>query len=345
MLTKGFHQDEADSTSGVISLGSTTEGAFDGVKGALILAGEEEEEEEDSKQDDEDSLSLPESVLLPSEIINCLSEKNLPVAADAEQGDEKVDEAVVHLPNNTLKDCSSIRQSTLFALVAVLFFITSMVSWAYNKSQSEVRRLKKEIKSQQAILPLTLLLAQERQTLTTKISMLKDQIKCSGASSCYDNIFPGGGLDKDTYVVFENCYFTAALTTGACYKDWQAWINDNIFDQYGSTSKDDVEESFALKLLNSIRTKSSQSYSHVETGFKNITFRGYASALLNGMYMSQHFDNGISVEFYDSVTNDLTKAAQNAERRVYNSLSSALDYSSSFLKKLMEQASDKDIIW
>jgi hypothetical protein len=149
--------------------------------------------------------------------------------------------------------------------------------------------------------------------------------------------------------MFENCYVKAALTPGTCYKDWQSWFNEY--------QPEDVEESFAVHLFNSMRTKSSQSYEFVEAGFKNMTFDGIEAirTALGGNHMESQDKNESYIDLYESLVN-VTNLAKSAavdggvkftrllEKHVHSSLSGALSYSSSWLKNMMESVSDEEYL-
>jgi hypothetical protein len=346
MLTVGMPRDETDSAFGVISVGdsfdldasfATGELSTVGAKGTLIVAGDED----NGERDENSNLSLPDSVFLPSEITSLLDNQPLAVALEVE-GRGAAEKYEHYRGHNYFK------QAALHVLLAFLLFMSSFVACRYiRNSRNEIRQLKQTLRSQQSIFPLALLLYHERRALNRRISLLEQQIEGQSSKSSWN--YDRDAISNGTYIMFENCYFKAALTPGTCYKDWQSWFN-KYHDEH-------VEDSFAVHLYNSMRTKSSQSYQFVEAGFKNMTFDGMESirTALGGIHLEPQGKNESYMDLYESLVN-ATNTAKNAavdggakftrmlEKHVHSSLSGALNYSSFLLKNMLEFVSDDEYL-
>jgi hypothetical protein len=323
------HSGETDSiVSGIISMGSALDLATSlindelsnaGLKGALILAGEE-----DSMCEERSRLSLPDSISLPSDSIPLEDKPRI----DA-------DEHHAHKKN----DRTSFRQSTVFSwsLVVLLFITTSITSWSYINSQSNVRHLQSMLRRQQSPLPLALLLSVERKELNEKISLLERHLmNCHSKSN--ENIFPHFARCNDDTITFDNCYFKATLAPGECYRDWQTRFNEFMFTKKSDSHPEEYEETFAHQLFESLRTKSSQSYSYVEQGFRNITFDSLATLLsssvnaLGGVHLA-YGDSNHHLDLQESLKNvaksfvhEGYSLAKSVEVKTSESVSRVLDY-------------------
>lgn len=351
MLTQGLPQDETDSSFGVISVADSfnSDAPFVrdelsrlGTKGTLIVACDEDDDDDDSKPDEKSKLSLPESVFLPSEF-NSLLENNPAVALEVESK-EAAGKCEHDRNQNTY-----FKHSASHVFLALLLVMTSFASWSYvRNSRNEIRRLNQKLQNQQSILPLALLLLQERKALNRRISLLEQQIeRAPSTSPSWD--FDRDGIRNHTYVMFENCYFKAAITPGTCYNDWQSWLDDY--------QHEDVEKSFAVQLFDTVRAKSYQSYEFVEAGFKNMTFDGIEAirTALTGNLTESQDKNESYRDLYEALVNatNLAKSAavdggvkftKLLEKHVHSSLSGALNYSSSLLKHMMESVSDEEYV-
>ncbi|KAL7487099.1 hypothetical protein ACHAW6_012702 [Cyclotella cf. meneghiniana] len=353
MLTQGLPQDETDSSFGVISVAGSfnSDAPFVGdelsrleTKGTLIVAGDDDDDDDDDSEPDEKSnLSLPESVFLPSEF-NSLLENN-PLVVSLEVESKEAAGSCEHDRNQN----TYFKHSASSVFLALLLVMTSFASWSYvRNSRNEIRQLNQKLQNQQSILPLALLLLQERKALNRRISLLEQQIDRTPSTSP-SWVFDRDGIANHTYVMFENCYFKAAVTPGTCYKDWQSWSNDY--------QHEDVEKSFAVQLFNTVRAKSYQSYEFVEAGFKNMTFDGIEAirTALTGNLTESQDKNESYRDLYEALVN-ATNIAKSAavdggvkftrllEKHVHSSLSGALNYSSSLLKHMMESVSDEEYI-
>jgi hypothetical protein len=221
MLTE--HGSEADSVaSGVISIENgldfaTLQDEHGEMKGTLILAGEEEEDDDEERS----QLSLPESVLLPSEMT--VLENKIPVAVE-QKGDKGNDQQPRCRSDSSN---SQMHQCVILFLAAFLLAITSFALWGYINARNEVHRLENLVVELEARLH---------------------------SKSSTDNIFTTH-RDDDAYE-FENCYFKVGLTAGECSKDWMAWFNEYMFD-HTANRDEDHEEKFMHQLLDSMKASTS----------------------------------------------------------------------------------------
>ena len=347
MLTEQTNGDGNDSLSGVISISSGLD--LIEMKGTLILDGEED----DDTNNERSKLSLPESVLLPSEIT--FENKLQPASAAAPPTPAKVlpeEEENVHKHPRTcgIEHCIY-KRSTLLILIAPLFFITSVMSWGYIKTHNELRHLRASTEKQQSLLPLTLLLLKERRVLKERVASLEHDLIEFKARANEGFFSDDTDIDDDSLLVFENCYFKAALTAGACYKDWQSWFNEYMFKEQSAETPTDEEENFAYQLFDSARDISWHSYSFVEEGFKNVSFdrvdlAAFLVSSVTSMYgVHQHYGDGSEslMNIAKSVVDEGSAFARLIEEHSSKTLSSAVDYSTTWLKGVLNVVSEEDI--
>ena len=339
MLTEQTNGIDNDSLSGVISIGSALN--LDEMKGTLILDGEEDDELNDEKS----KLSLPESVLLPSEIT---FENKLPATVSAPSNDA-VDAKT--MTNNEHRENCRYKQSMLLAFVAMLFFIASTMSFGYIRAKNELRHLEASLQRQRS---LTLLLSHERLALTKRVASLEQDLINYKSAYANKKLFSNhDDIGEDTLVMFENCHFKAALTAGACYKDWQSWFNEYMFEKESSakTSRDE-EENFAYQLFDSLKGTSRQSYSFVEEGIKNMTFDGVDLAAfvvssvtaLGGVH--QHYGDGSEplMKLAKSIVDESSSFARRIEQHSSKTLSRAVDFSTTWLKSVLDVVSEEELV-
>jgi BMFP domain-containing protein YqiC len=267
------------------------------MKGTLILAGDEDDDSEENSQ-----LSLPDSILLPSEMT--LRGSKIPVAVE-QNGDKRDQQPECRSGSSK----SRIRQYLVLSLVVLT--ATSFALWAYINARNEVHRLEKLVVDLEARL------------------------------HSRDSIFTTHSVDSDAYE-FENCYFKVELTAGSCSKDWMAWFKEYMFD-HAANRDEDHEEKFMRQLLESMKASTSQSYSFVEDGFKNMTFERFNFAYLvrssidalNGI--NKHYDE----EGYESSLANLTESLVDKGSEVARVL---LNSSSSWFRTVYELVSEEDLV-
>eukprot|EP00956_Cyclotella_meneghiniana_P001543 scaffold1734_cov64-Cyclotella_meneghiniana.AAC.9 len=345
MLTKATHQDEDDSISrGIISITSALDLAASladstELRGTLILAGEEDDHDSASgslhDDDNKSKLTLPESVLLPSEMTLKVS----PVVAKEEKNANHNDGF------RTPHDGYTIPQPVLLPLVALLFLTTCVTSWGYIKSQNEIHLLNTSLQLRKNVLPFTALLLKERHALNKKMALLLQKRSCHRDTFNQDDTNMFGQHDNATFTLFENCYFKASLSTGPCYQNIQTWLrNYTMFDTTASqtTTTQDEEYYFASQLLNGMKSTSYQSYSYIESSLKNMTFDSLdiGSILTSSITALGGVHNHNNVKLQES----LSSIAKNVVEETSFIANNALEFSTGWLRNVFQVVSEDDLV-
>lgn len=325
MLTKTSHQAEDDDSisRGIISITSALDLATSladctELRGTLILAGEEDDHDgaSGSRHDDDNKskLTLPESVLLPSEMTLKVS----PAVTKKEKN------AINHDAFRTPRDGYIIPQRFVLPMMALLLTTTCMASWGYIKSKNEIHQLS---------------------ALNKKVTLLSQERSCHHDALYQEDMNMLGQHDDDTYILFENCYFKASLTAGSCYKNIQTWFrNYTMFDTTASqtTTTQDEEYYFASQLLDSMKSTSYRSYSYIESSLKNMTFDSLniGSILSSSITALGGVHNHNNVKLQESLSN----IAKNVVEETSAVTNSALELSTGWLQKVIQVVSEDDLV-
>lgn len=285
--------------------------------GLLILEGGQDEE--DYYDDDEGklskksaSLSIPETVFLPSEIrsvaaVSCVThEQGQNMVKESKGGNFVVDNIL--LKWDQLQYCLSRWSAGLGALggrsfstmqlfPALVIFVTllSFASWRSHVWKNEVLRLKEEVQRQRTLLPLTLYMVTERESLLKKQKLLEQEVieLSNGAGPekyDFEDTFSPDESSDDAILSFKSCYVEASLSLGRCSKDLQKWWSDST-ETTESSSRDATEEKpneypsqddgftdDMSKIVrwgyDSLASTTTQSFSFIEKNLKHLSYVG-----------------------------------------------------------------------
>jgi len=285
--------------------------------GLLILEGEEcrDGDDDESKHIDDKSasrLSIPETVLLPSEIgsvaaVSCVTNEHDKRNEKGRNSDNQIFEIIMNKWLRVLTFVSGWRASLsrrfhpyatqLFLALIVFATLASFASWRSHVWKNETLRLRQELQKQKALLPLTLSLLKERESLVKQQKLLEQEIQQmkSHGNSNYEGIFSPDGSDDDKLVSFKNCYIEASLSLGRCSKELQKrWYgsdntsgsdrptkeetsNENDLYDYDGAFTEDISK-LVKHFTNSLSSTTAQSYSFIEKSLKYMSYDGIREA-------------------------------------------------------------------
>ena len=337
MLTKHQKDEASFVASGIISLNSaldlTSIHSHDSdavLRGTLILAGEEDDAVSVAgnhhREVSSSRLSLPESGLLPSE---------LTLNKDAAFIEDTANDGSAAKRTNEADNIGSSHQSTLLPFATLLLLSTTiavLIGYIHNL----------------------------KQTVTSLESQLQQHAAKSNTIPT-DDIF---NHSNNTYI-YENCYFKAAFTPGACSQDVQSWIHKYIKTMYPysdscTTHNDDYEEVFLYQLLDRFKSITYQSYSFVEDGLRNVTFDSQLNLNLASLFDSlsglhQHYDPDndknntimLPMSFTDvanTVLDEGSALVKLIERRAGEAASTIVDSTAVWLRNVLELVSEEDLV-
>mmetsp|Transcript_38473 Transcript_38473/g.69344 ORF Transcript_38473/g.69344 Transcript_38473/m.69344 type:complete len:403 (+) Transcript_38473:163-1371(+) len=293
--------------------------------GLLIIEGAEEEEDDDETKEEEEYdaskrsmkstsvLSVPETVFLPSEIrsiaaVSCVTHANPyeginPLEQDKNKPNESKDGNQIIgnflckwsqlLPcvsrwRDGLGACSFNAMHLIPALM-ILMTLVSLSSWRSHEWKNEALRLREELQKQKALLPITLSLLKERESLVKKQKLL-------------EQVMEGVKADDDALLSFKNCYVEASLSLGRCSNEWQRWWSDTsdsssahhgtekeTSNDYSSYDYDggftDDMSKLVKSFSNSLASTTAQSYSFIEKNLKYMSYDGIKDAFSGDNYI------------------------------------------------------------
>ena len=279
--------------------------------GQLILEGEEynggddeeygEAEEENRRRNESVSLSIPETLFLPSEV------RSMEASGVTNEQDKNNRVKGVNSTGNILAklgsgqpSCSSRLQAGRYGpfnmahitvIIAISVTLLSYESWRTRVWKNEAHRLMGELEKQNSLLPFTLSLLKEREALLEKQGQLEEVVeramrRASSASSS-ESMFAPEPSDDDKILSIKTCYVEASLSLGRCSKEWQNWWSDT---SNGSNGRDTADESYdegfttdlsklVKSFTKSLAATTTQSYMFVEKAVKELSYDGIKDAL------------------------------------------------------------------
>lgn len=289
--------------------------------GLLILDGEDydgggdeegtvndDEAEEEKRQDSESvSLSIPETLFLPSEVRTIEAS-----GVTNEQDKHNRAESTGNIQTTAGSDQPPIaiclragRFGTVKSVHALLIVLTSFIflafqSWRVQVWRNEALRLGNELKIQNSLLPLTLSLAKERMALMETQAQLEETIerlKRRTGSSSNEEIITPDQSEADRFLSIKTCYVDASLSLGPCAKDWQDWWYNTPDGSNSQDTRDELyddEDEFttdltklAMSLTTSLAATTKESYSFVEKTVKESSYDGIKDAQYKDIYNSR----------------------------------------------------------
>ena len=208
-------------------------------QGALILEGLEGDGEGECKGDDSSVLSIPGSVLLPSD---------LTIRAD-----------VLRHEDGTGTNRLSLRSrfpGWLLLPVLLLIAISSCALRSRTVWKNEALRLEAKLISQRKLALLsTASILKERKGLSERLERCNaERAERSSFDNSDDNkAFVSDGKD-DAFLKLKNCYFEASVSLGHCSRQWQKWWQDENNESQGgdggeNSFDDDDSFTFAMSKL------------------------------------------------------------------------------------------------
>jgi len=280
--------------------------------GLLIVDGDEEEDGEGNDESERSktsaSLSIPETVFLPSEMrsvtaVSCVThEQDKHTPKDSKAGTRII--GAILSKWNHLTSCLSIWISGLgvrsfngmqiFPALVIFLALVSFTSWRSHVWKNEALRLREELRTQSILLPLTLSLLKERESLIKKQKLLEEEVmelsKMGDGPGKYnfEGILPPEQSEDEALLSFKNCYVEASLSLGLCSKDLQKWWSDTDDSSAHDANKDTSDNEYfsyddgftedMSKLVrwgyDSIASTTAQSYSFIEKNLKQFSYVG-----------------------------------------------------------------------
>ena len=286
--------------------------------GLLILEGEETyddkkvgcEADKDFERDVANELSIPDTVLLPSDMRSVVT----PGATSQEQSTgraENVDEeditCIIDSYRRSIQFWKCVTAMMMMMLVAAIISFGSLrnVSW-----KSEALQLREDSQHQQSFLPLTASLLMERRSLLNRIDLLDKSIhrERDWASRCEDMLFNSNTFEKeeDPLLSIKNCYVEASLSLGQCSKELQNWWLNSVSSSKqagtGTDGQDMDVDGFTTdmaKLVDGVKSgfavTTTQSYNFIEKVFMKFSYTGLKETFLTDDYIQSIVKPGVSI--------------------------------------------------
>ena len=271
-------------------------------------------EENRQGNNDSRSLSIPDTLSLPSGLRSML--------ASGFVGESTGDYNIID-PSHAVRlqagrfDKFKMMNSSVIVMIISLTLL-SLQSWRMQVWRNEALRIGNEFHKHQqnnySLLPLTLSLAKERKALLEKQVQLENIIELlkrkTGSSINYEVMLDQSDADK--ILSIKTCYLEASLSLGRCAKDWQDWWYDPPDDDSsGSRSEEsdshDDNYSFdtdlsmlAKSLTERLVATTVDSYSFVEKAVKDLSYDGIKDALY-----TDNFTSGFSGQTSPADTEDI----------------------------------------
>lgn len=265
-------------------------------------------EENRQGNNDSRSLSIPDTLSLPSGLRSMLASGFTNVQAKQNMGestgDNNIDPSQHAVRLQRFSKFKMMNSSVIMLLISLT--LLSLQSWRMRVWRNEALRMRNDFHKHQrnnySLLPLTLSLAKERNALLEKQEQLEKIIerlkrRNTGTSSNYEDMLDQ--LDEDKILSIKTCYIEASLSLGRCSKDWQNWwwYDPSNDDSSGSSSEEndsnDDDYSFdtdlsmlAKSLTETLVATTVDSYSFVEKAVKDLSYAGIKDAFYTDNYTS-----------------------------------------------------------